>query len=210
MDYNSQSELLVIAEYGRNIQNLINYAKSIEDDELRQKFVERIIDLMQQMHPYNKNIAEYREKLWKHVFHIADYDLKVLPDNGIIPEQAEEKKKPEVLSYPEHETRFRHYGHNVQTLIKKAIEMEDGPKKKEFVKVLASYMKLAYRTWNAEHYVNDETIKSDLELLSDGKVKVDDDISIDYLSKGSPKRRKTNTKQHGRGRSNGRRHRKRK
>jgi len=191
MEYNSQRELLVIPEYGRNVQRLILHAKTIEDDEKRQAFIERMIDLMQQMHPQNKNIEDYKEKLWKHIFRIADYDLGVTPPSGIIPTPEDIHKRPEIVPYSLSEARFRHYGNNVTQLIKKAVSMEEGPVREGFTKVIGSYMKLAYKTWNREHFVSDEIIKNDLLTLSEGKLVLSEEISIDNLA-DARKRKKSN------------------
>ena len=181
MEYNSQRELLIIPEYGRNIQKLIKYAKTIEKKELRQAFVEKVIGLMTQMHPQNRNLEDQREKLWRHVFRIAGFDLEVTPPDGQSPDLEDMYKKPERIGYPSTEARFRHYGNNVQKLIKKALSMEPGPIRDGFVTVIGSYMKLAYRTWNKEHYISDEIIKNDLATLSEGALTMDDDISIENL-----------------------------
>lgn len=196
LEYNSARENLVIPEYGRNVQKLIDYAKTIEDPKFRQAFAEKIVDLMQQMHPQNRNMDDYREKLWKHVFRISDYELAVTAPDGLVIKKSEAQKRPDMIDYPEFEAQYRHYGHNVQRLIKKALSMEPGPKKDGFVGVIGSYMKLAYRTWNKEHYVSDDIIKSDLENLSNGKLTLKDSVSIDNLS-SSNRRRKRDT-----GRSN--------
>lgn len=195
MEYNSQKEELTIPEYGRNIQEMIKYAKSIEQDELRQAFIERIIDLMLQMAPQSRNMEDYRDKLWKHVFRIADYDINVTPPNGQKPTKEESQKRPEMIPYPISEARYRHYGHNVQVLIKKALAMEPGEKQDGFVRTILSYMKLAYRTWNKEHYVSDDVIKNDLVGLSNGKLKLDEEESITNLTNNqssTPSRRPSN------------------
>ena len=189
MEYNSAREDLIIPEYGRNVQKLINHAKTIEDPAFRQKFVEAVVDLMQQMHPQSRNIDDYRDRLWKHVFRIAKYELDVTPPSGQKPRPEDSRKRPEKVAYPVMEAKFRHYGHNVQQLIKKALSMPEGPKRDGFVAVIGSYMKLAYRTWNKEHYVSDDIIKGDLESLSNGQLSLDDNASIDHLS-GSGRRRK--------------------
>ncbi|MCB9266617.1 MAG: DUF4290 domain-containing protein, partial [Lewinellaceae bacterium] len=182
MEYNSAREDLIIPEYGRNVQKLINHAKTIEDPAFRQKFVEAVVDLMQQMHPQSRNIDDYRDRLWKHVFRIAKYELDVTPPSGQKPRPEDSRKRPEKVDYPVMEAKFRHYGHNVQQLIKKALSMPEGPKRDGFVAVIGSYMKLAYRTWNKEHYVSDDIIKGDLESLSNGQLSLDDNASIDHLS----------------------------
>jgi len=188
LEYNSARENLIIPEYGRNVQKLINHAKTIEDPVFRQKFVEAVVDLMQQMHPQSRNIDDYRGKLWKHVFRIAKYELDVIPPGGKKPRPEDSRKHPEKVPYPVMEAKYRHYGHNVQQLIKKALAMPYGPKREGFVAVIGSYMKLAYRTWNKEHYVSDDVIKGDLESLSNGLLTLDDSIPIDGLS-GANRRR---------------------
>ena len=193
MEYNSEKPDLVIPEYGRNIQMLIRHTQTIEDPEMRQEFIERVIDLMQQMHPQNKKIDDYRLKLWKHVFRIAEYNLDVVPPDGEIPTPETDIKKPDPVPYPSHAGGFRHYGHNVQILINKAIEMEDGPKKEGFILVIGSYMKMAYKTWNKEqHYVSDDIIKQDLFKMSDGKLSVPDNQSLDGLSNANRRKKNEN------------------
>jgi len=191
MEYNSQKDQLVIPEYGRNVQNMIGYAKTIEDDEKRQRIVEGVIKLMMQMNPQNKNLADYKERLWKHLFRIANYDLDVIVPDGIVISKEEAAKRPEPLEYPAYETRYRHYGHQVQILIKKAVEMEDPEKKAEFIRVIAAYMKLAYRTWNPDANINDNIIKSDLKEISDKQLEMDPDEPINYLASSYTKPKKT-------------------
>ena len=197
MEYNSQRENLIIPEYGRNVQKLINYAKTIEDREKRQAFVERIIDLMLQMHPQNRNLEDQREKLWRHIFRIAQYELDVTNPEGKTPSAEDGYKRPEKVAYPVVEARFRHYGNNVQKLIKKALSMEPGPVRDGFVTVIGSYMKLAYRTWNKEHYVSDDIIKSDLATLSEGQLSLADNISLDNLSQPSRRRKRSDGRDSG-------------
>lgn len=181
LEYNSERENLIISEHGRHVQKLINHAKTIEDKDKRQSFVESVINLMDQMSPQAKSVADHKVRLWKHVFRIADYDLDVTPPEGIeIAPPSGERPKPE-LSYPKMEKKFRHYGHNVQELVRKALTLEEGEKRDAFVEIIGSYMKLAYRTWNSEHYVNDEIIMEDLRALSNGKLKVSEDITFNGL-----------------------------
>ncbi|MBI5915869.1 MAG: DUF4290 domain-containing protein [Bacteroidetes bacterium] len=188
MEYNSKKEELIIPEYGRNIQGMIRYAREIPDRATRQKFIEQIVMLMMQMHPQNRNLEDYRDKMWKHVFRIAEYNLDVVPPNGEIPKPEDSRKKPERVPYPSKESKFRHYGHNVQKLIARALEMEEGRKKDGFVQVIGSYMKLAYRTWNRDIYVSDDIIIEDLEHLSGGKLKPMEDASLDNLTRSNMRR----------------------
>ncbi|MFT4758402.1 MAG: hypothetical protein ACI9XO_000499 [Paraglaciecola sp.] len=197
--YNSQMEKLEIPEYGRNVQTLIRHAKEITDLDERQFFVEKVVHLMMQMHPQNKNLDDYRDKMWKHVFRIANFDLPgVIPPNGAIPTPENTRKRPDRVPYPFVARKFRHYGHHVQTLIDKAIEMEDGEVKKGFVQVIGSYMKLAYRTWNKDHYVSDDLIIEELESLSKGKLKLEEDARLDSLSQSSGRSKSRSNERGGR------------
>lgn len=197
MTYNSQESILTIPEYGRHIQNLVAYAKTIEDDKERQTFAEQVVNLMYQMNPQSKNILEYKTKLWKHFFLIADFDINVVSPDGSQTTEAEIQEKPDSVPYPVKEREFRHYGHNVRLLMEKAIAMEDGDKKDGFVEVIASFMKLAYKNWNREHYVSDEIILEDLKSLSKGKLQVSENSSLDTLTSAvrysKPKRHSKNS-----------------
>lgn len=181
MVYNSQKNELVLPEYGRNFQRLVEYCKTIEDPELRQAFAEKLVVLMDQMQPTYKNTLEYQVKLWNQLMMIAHYGLDVQPPEGFHIRTHEERLNPSPLDYPDGDKRFRHYGNQVLSLIDRAIEMEDGPKKLTFINVIGSYMKMAYKTWNREHYVNDEIIIGDLKKISGGKLNIPDDMSLDFL-----------------------------
>ena len=216
MEYNSQKEGLIIAEYGRNVQNLINYALKIEDTEKRQSFTEAIIELMNQMNPISRNEEDHIEKLWRHLFKISDYKINVVPPSGVVPSPESSEYKPSQIPYDKGSKGFRHYGSNVKKLIEKAKELTDEEKKAEFTMIIASYMKLAYRTWNRDHYVNDEIIKGDLKKLSEGALELKDDDVIDvsavkynrssssshHRRSKSGGRRSSNSNNHRRGRSN--------
>jgi len=190
MEYNSQRESLIISEYGRSVQELVKYAKTIEDLKEKQRFFEEIVELINRMKVSGKRSIEYKEKIWRHLFKIADYEMEgIIMPNGEIPERKEETFRPPKVEYPSSEKRFRHYGHNIQLLIHKAIEMEDGPKKAEFIIIIATFMKLAYKTWNPEHYMNESMVRMDLETLSDGKLSVPKEARLDRNSGSGPQYR---------------------
>lgn len=181
LEYNSVRERLLLPEYGRNIQKLARHAREIQDPELRQQYVETLIELMNQMIPNSKSAKELEDKLWNHLFYIAGYDIEVrVPESVTIHKKGEVFMQPsEDMEYPQKKIPYRHYGWNVNSMIQKAMAMEEGPKRDEFSKVIASYMKLAYRTWGKEQFVNDELIKEDLRKMSQGILDVPDESSID-------------------------------
>jgi hypothetical protein len=182
MEYNSNREKLIIPEYGRNIQKLINHAKTIEDNEERRFFVEQVVNLMLQMQPQNKNNLELRDKLWKHVFRIGNYDLNIDPPEGVKIVPITERAHPPKLDYPQKDMKYRHYGSNVQTLIEKAKLMEEGPKRDMFCVVIATYMKMAYRNWNQDYIVTDEMIKQDLKSMSGGLLVLGAEVTLASVS----------------------------
>ncbi len=187
-EYNSQRSTLIIPEYGRHIQKMIAYAKTIEDKEKLQLLANYIIELMYQMVPQGKHTEDYRDKLWKHFFKIADYDIDVTPPSNIKPTPT---KVPSLADMPYSQSKiaFRHYGKNVGKLIAKAVEMEDGEAKNEFVVLIAAYMKLAYRNWNRDHFVNNENIRTDINVMSEGKLTLPENAKLDFLGSPSKPRR---------------------
>jgi Domain of unknown function (DUF4290) len=189
--YNTSQEHLIMPEYGRNVQQLVRHAQQIEDPAYRQQFCEEIIDLIQQLYPQAKNVEDYRSKLWQHLFHIAKYNLDAVTPSGVVPTPETARKKPERVAYPQQDTRFRHYGNNLHKLILRARDMEAGPIKDGFVHTIGSYMKLAYKTWNREHYVSDEVIKTDLDILSNGRLSLDENSRIDGLANSTRARRES-------------------
>lgn len=180
MEYNTAKPKMIIPEYGRNIQTLIEYAKEIEDPAYRQAFVEEIVLLMQNMHPQARNVEDYKAKLWSHVYRIANYELDVVFPEHVNLEPIE-KKRPKPVPYPDGSVKFRHYGRNVQEMIKKAAAMEEGDKKNEFTRVIGTYMKTAYKSWN-QPVVNDVTIIRDFKELAGDTLNIDDNLDLDENS----------------------------
>ncbi|MBK8700671.1 MAG: DUF4290 domain-containing protein [Saprospiraceae bacterium] len=181
MVYNSQKEDVEIPEYGRNVQNMVRYLKDIEDKALKQLYAEEIINLFAIMYPANRHLADYKEKLWNHLYRIAKYDLDLEIPEGITIHSDSKLMMEAHLPYPQRQFNNRHYGRYIQDLIKNALLLEEGPKRDGFAEVIASYMKLAYRTWNKEHFVSDDIIIQDLREMSHSGLNFDDNYSIENL-----------------------------
>jgi len=158
---------------------MIEYAKTIADPRRRQAFVEKIVNMVVSMNTQNKNPEDYREKVWKHVFVIAKFELDVKPPSGAIPTPEDVHKHPERVPYPQKQIHYRHYGYNVQQMVEAARAMTDPEKRDAYAFVIANYMKLAYRTWNREHFVSDDVILGDLEALSEGELSLHQDTALD-------------------------------
>ncbi len=189
LEYNTERDHLVLPEYGRHLQRMANSIKLLEDPEEQKAYIERSIDMIIQLFPESKSVDNYREKLWHDMYYMAGFELNVLPPSGVKPTFEDQMLRPEKLEYPVHHLQFKHYGFNVHLMIEKALGMEDGPIKNEFVDVIGAYMKLAYKTWNKEHYVSDDMIRQDLQSITKGALSIDTDKDLDVLVSSQAKKR---------------------
>lgn len=172
MEYNSQREYLTLPEYGRNIQKMVQEALQIENRDERTAAAYTIVNVMAMNTPGIKDMDDFHHKLWDHLYYISNYALDVDCPYAI-PERREENHRPERLSYPQQNIRYRHYGKILENLIDKASLMEDPDIKDRFVEILANLMKRHYLTWNRDS-VNDDLIKDNLEELSEGAIEFKD------------------------------------
>ena len=168
MPYNTQRPPMILREYGRHIQILVDYAVAIQDDEVRNKLVQDIIDLMGTMNPTLRNVEDFRHKLWDHLFLISDFKLEVKSPYPI-PTKETLKAKPKPLHYPKRYPKFSHLGKNLEVVINKALKEENPDKRLGFANAVAYYMKLAYNNWHKE-IVHDDAIQSELTGITDGQL----------------------------------------
>ena len=168
MLYNTSRNQLVMPEYGRNIQRMVDYLRTIEDPEKRQKNAQSIIELMGVLNPHLKNVEDFRHKLWDHLFLIADFDLDVVSPYPI-PTRESLFRRPDTLPYPVKGRQHKHLGKNLTNVLKKALDEKDEEKRRGFTQSIAYYMKLAYGNWHKEA-VHDDMIKEELSVLSNGEL----------------------------------------
>ena len=89
------------------------------------------------------------------------------------------------MSYPQNNTRFKHYGKGVfENLVKAAIAMEEGEEKDRLINSIANLMKKHYITWGRSS-VNDDQIISDLKKIAKGKLKSSYKHRIDSYKRNS-------------------------
>jgi Domain of unknown function (DUF4290) len=170
--YNSNRPHLVIPEYGRNIQRMVEYALTLEDREERNKCIRAILSVMGQLFPYLRDIEDFNHKLWDHLHIMSSFNLTV--DSPYPKPDAEHlQSRPEPLKYPNNDIRFGHYGHYVESMINKCAAMEDGPEKQAFALSIANVMKYNAINWN-RNVVHDDVILKDLNTLSKGKINLED------------------------------------
>ena len=170
LEYNSSRNKLVISEYGRHIQKLVEHALTLKDKEERQKMANGIIDIMGELTPQLRDVADFKHKLWDHLFVISNFELDVdSPYEKPIIEKLFEK--PEPLAYPNSKIKYNHYGKVIELMIDEAIKMEDQELKSKLIIAIANQMKKSYVNWNLDT-VEDEIILNQLTKLSKGKLSV--------------------------------------
>ena len=168
LEYNSERQHLIIPEYGRHLQKLIDQATEIEDDVERNKIAKYIIQVMGSLNPHLRDVPDFQHKLWDQIFIMSDFRLKV--DSPYpIPSREVLQMKPDVLNYPQNFPKYRYYGNNIKYMIDVANKWEESDLKNALVKVIANHMKKSYLSWNKDT-VTDEVIFEHLYELSNGKL----------------------------------------
>ena len=168
LEYNSARPHLIIPEYGRHLQKLIDQATGIEDREERNKAAKYIISVMGSLNPHLRDVLDFQHKLWDQLFIMSDFKLDVdspypIPSKDIL------TQKPDRLKYPQNFPKYRFYGNNIKYMIDVANSWEESDLKNALVLVIANHMKKSYLSWNKDT-VTDEIIFQHLFELSDGKI----------------------------------------
>ena len=168
IEYNSERPKLIIPEYGRHIQKMVDQAIAKETKEERNKVANSIIAVMGNLNPHLRDVPDFQHKLWDQLFIISDFKLDV--DSPYpIPKREELQEYPESLEYPQNFPKYRFYGNNIKRMIDVANSWEDDEKKEALVLTIANHMKKSFLNWNKDT-VEDDVIFNHLFELSDGKI----------------------------------------
>ena len=168
LEYNTEREHLIIPEYGRHMQKMINYAKTRETKEERDKLAKAIISVMGNMQPHLRDVPDFQHKLWDQLFIMSDFDLDV--DSPFEkPSREELTARPEVLKYPQNYPKYRFYGNNIKTMIDVACTWEEGDMREALTFTIANHMKKCFLNWNKDT-VEDAVIFNHLYELSKGAI----------------------------------------
>ena len=168
MKYNTQEKRLPLPEYGRSVQNMIDYAVTIKDRSERQRCANTIITIMGNMFTHLRDVPDFKHKLWDHLAIMSDFKLDIDYPYEIVRRESL-SSKPERLTYNLNRIHFRHYGRNLEAIIRKAADMPEGDERDALINLLANNMKKNYYAWNKDNTDEDKIIE-DLRLLSDGKI----------------------------------------
>ena len=171
---NSETRDFLAQLYGGSIQNMVDYALTIQDRAERQRCANTIINIMGNMFPHLRDVPDFKHKLWDHLAIMSgfeldiDYPYEIIRKDNLV-------TRPEHIPYSTARMRYRHYGHTLEILIKKAIEFPEGNEKRNLIALICNHMKKDYMAWNKDT-VDDRKIAEDLYELSDGKLQMTDDI----------------------------------
>lgn len=181
--YNTERVKLYIPEYGRNVQKMVDYLKTIEDREKRNEQARAIVKVMEIINPAVHLQDNYEQKLWDHLHIISGFDLDVdSPYPAPAPESLHEK--PKMVPMAGKPIKATHYGRNIENFIELIAGMEDGEQKISMIRTLATYMRQQYLIWNKDS-VSDATIFQDIERLSDFRIKVPEGLQLSRMDAGA-------------------------
>ena len=195
-DYNTTRRKLILAEYGRNVQNMVKYIVELPTKDERNRYAQVVIDLMGFLNPHLRDVADFKHKLWDHLHIISNFKIDV---DSPYPKPSEDaiRFKPAPLAYPQQRIKYKHYGKTVELMISKARAIEDPGRKQQMVQAIANFMKMAYVTWNKDT-VADETIIKDLREMSNGDLQLQENVNLNRVEFRAPapvNRQRSNTNQ---------------
>lgn len=172
LNYNTQLKKLILPEYGRNIQQMVDHCRTIEDRDERNRCAQAVIKAMAVLFPAVKQGGDdARHKLWDHLAIMADFDLDIdYPWQVIRPDELQEH--PGTLSHEPAFIRLRHYGSITERMLKKAQALDDGPEREALVMLLANQMKKSQLAVNPDG-VDDAKIFADIAALTHGDINLD-------------------------------------
>ena len=167
-DYNTSRKHLVLPEYGRNIQKMVDYIKTVEDRNERNRLAHAIIAIMGNLNPQLRDINDFKHKLWDHLAIISHFELDIdYPYE--IPKREMFQQRPRIVEYGTHDITYRHYGKSIELMVDAANELPEGQDKDRLVNTIANHMKKSYLIWNRET-VSDDVILKDLKRISRGRL----------------------------------------
>jgi hypothetical protein len=169
-EYNTQRPSIILKEYGRNVQKLVEYIRGIPSKEKRTEMAYTLIELIKQLTPTMKDQPENPQRVWDDLYIIANFNLDV--NNPYpVPERDILFKKPDKVDYPQSQVRFKHYGKNIEKLVKEALKLEDEQERQDAIIYLGKLMKTFYGNWNKET-LDDSVILKDIQEMSGGALKL--------------------------------------
>ncbi|HOY39585.1 MAG: DUF4290 domain-containing protein [Bacteroidales bacterium] len=176
MDYNTQRSKLIFPEYGRHVHRMVDYLKQIDNKADRTRNAYAVISIMGSMHPHLRDVPEFTHKLWNHLAILADYELDIewpFP----LPDKEELLSKPDMIHYSDNKIAFKHYGKNVENMLKKVNDYENPEERDALITLIANHMKKLFFTWKKEH-IEDTVIFEDIRRLSGNAISIPENLKL--------------------------------
>jgi len=180
LDYNTEREKLTMSEYGRNVLKMVQIMKAEPDKDKRSEQARAIEAVMESLNPSVHQQDNYEQKLWDHLFIMADYDLDIDAPYPI-PEKEDRSTKPMAIPIQKKPIKATHYGRNIESIIDLIATEPEGEMKTSMIKSLAVYMRQQYLIWNKDS-VADETIFADIEKLSNYRIQIPEGLTLSKIS----------------------------
>ena len=166
--YNTCRDKLLMPEYGRYVQQMVDYALTLEDKHKRQRCAETIIEIMAQQQIEHSEQSDFYHKLWNHLARIANYELEIDYPVEIVAKEVV-RRHPSPMAYPMQSIRHRHYGYLIERSLQQALSLEDEEQRTEYLSRLANQMKQSLGWWNADSMDN-ELVASDIERYTNNRL----------------------------------------
>lgn len=193
MEYNTQLKKLILPEYGRNIQNMVDFCLTIENREDRKKCADSIINIMGNMFPHLRDVNDFKHILWDHLAIMSDFNLDIDYPYDIVKKE-DLYSKPGKVEYSRPSMHYKHYGKTLEKLVALASEYPEGKEREQLIWLVLNHMKKTYTQWNKE--VEDTKIFLDLYDLSKGKIdKRNSDLKLAEVKDVSPRKQQRGSQQ---------------
>jgi hypothetical protein len=173
LDYNTQREKLVMPEYGREIQEMVDHAVSLPDRSERLRCAKTIIRLMESKNATLRESSDFEQTLWDHLYLMSHKQLDI--DWPFDVSNAEKiQTRPQPMAHPQSngKAHLRHYGRLITEMFEKLKQMPAGPERDELVRLTANQMKRDLLTWG-HGSIDDEKVADDLARFTDGIIQLD-------------------------------------
>lgn len=177
-NYNTRRKRLILPEYGRNIQTMVDHLSTIQDREERNRAARTIISVMGNLYPHLRDIPDFRHKLWDHLAIMSNFTLDI--DSPYpLPSKEKLQEKPKKVPYSNHRIKYRHYGLLTEKLVEKIKEMKNPEQKRALTVLTATHMKKSFLTWNKDS-VEDEQIYNDINTLYGGDIEMPEGMTLSH------------------------------
>lgn len=182
MTYNTQREKLVLPEYGRTIQEMVDICMTLENRDDRQACAESIIRIMTTMNPSIRQLPNYEHRLWDHLAIMSDFKLDIDWPYPMA-QRADVQARPKPLKYPMQRIRYRHYGHLTEAFMNELKQMPESEERDALVGMMANFMKRSLYNFNRDA-MDEQKVAADLRAYTEGEVKLSDGFRFDNVANG--------------------------